>query len=381
MSRPSHPESFQARFLESVGLSRALLFGVGGGLLILALLAALLPTRFFGSIVRFVGLLLLGSAALKSSQFLFRRLSPAQERRSFLFIAAQVVLDAGLGLLLLNHREFSVGALALLFGLLFLGEGLIIAGMALKAPVVRTRLLLAATAAVIGGVGVAVLLHRVDPVRWAGALVGLKLFLFGLTLVSIAAFSPRRGAPLIYQSIITPEVAELYSVYFGAAFHLGVYIGDGEVVHYLDDNHVHRVTWDQFLEGRCPNHQVYPDLPRVPPEQVVEVALSEVGKEYPYNLLRFNCEHFAIFCKSGGTTHFSKFAQIPISLRNVAVHPFVGLVAELNTRIVEYLAFHLGGPSGRKLSLQIRRIGSTVTAWLLTRGARATKTEGVREQR
>jgi hypothetical protein len=41
------------------------------------------------------------------------------------------------------------------------------------------------------------------------------------------------------------------------------------------------------------------------------------------------------------------------------------MVAELNTRAVEWLAFHLGGPSGKRLSLAIRRIGSTVTMWLV----------------
>jgi len=41
------------------------------------------------------------------------------------------------------------------------------------------------------------------------------------------------------------------------------------------------------------------------------------------------------------------------------------VVAELNTRIVEWLAFHLGGPAGKWLFLAIRRIGSTVTRWLM----------------
>ncbi len=373
-SKPEPEDSFQARFVESVGLSRGLLLTVGLGLLVLGGIALAIPARLFGSLIRVIGVVLLGSAALKASQLILRRLEPGQNRRSFLLIVAQAGLDAGLGLLLLNHRELSVGVVAGLFGLLFLLEGFIIGAMALKAPVVRSRILLAVSAAAIGGIGLAVIFRLVDPVQWAGALVGLKLGLFGLVLVSISAFSPSRGAPQIYEAIVTPEVAELYSVYFGAAFHLGVYIGDNEVVHYLDDNHVHRVSWEQFLEGRSPNRQLYPDLPPVPAERVVEVALSEVGKEYPYSLLKFNCEHFAIFCKSGGTTNFSNYAQIPVSLRNVAVHPFIGLVVEMNTRITEFLAFHLGGPSGRKLSLEIRKLGSTVTAWLLTRGGMAEPT-------
>ncbi|HKI20177.1 MAG TPA: hypothetical protein VKA15_19970 [Isosphaeraceae bacterium] len=46
-------------------------------------------------------------------------------------------------------------------------------------------------------------------------------------------------------------------------------------------------------------------------------------------------------------------------------NPWRVVVAELNTRIVEWLAFHLGGPAGKWLFLAIRRIGSTVTRWLM----------------
>jgi hypothetical protein len=114
-----------------------------------------------------------------------------------------------------------------------------------------------------------------------------------------------------------------------------------------------------------PQHWTYPDLPVVPVDQIVRTALAEVGKTYSYNLLTFNCEHFAIYCKSGGRVKTSEFAQVPASMESVRKHPWRGMVAELNTRAVEWLAFHLGGPSGKQLSLAIRRIGSTVTMWLM----------------
>ena len=121
-----------------------------------------------------------------------------------------------------------------------------------------------------------------------------------------------------------PETGELYAVYFGTAFHLGVFIGNGEIVHYLNDNHVYRVTWEQFLENRVPQHWTYPDLEPVPVETIVATALSEVGKTYPYNLLTFNCENFAIFCKSGGKTKYSKYAQVASGVETVAAHPLIG---------------------------------------------------------
>jgi hypothetical protein len=101
---------------------------------------------------------------------------------------------------------------------------------------------------------------------------------------------------------------------------------------------------------------------------VIATALSEVGKTYPYNLLTFNCENFAIYCKSGGKTYRSKYAQIAGSVANVRKHPWLGMVAELNTRGVEWLAFQFGGPAGKHLSLTIRRVGSAVTAWLVDPG-------------
>ena len=104
-------------------------------------------------------------------------------------------------------------------------------------------------------------------------------------------------------------------------------------------------------------------------EVVIQTAPAEVGKTYPYNLLTFNCEHFAVFCKSGGATRSSKFAQIAASLEDVAAHPVRGMIAEWNTRVVEWLAFHLGGASGKRLSLAIRRFGSAVTAALLKPGS------------
>ena len=193
--------------------------------------------------------------------------------------------------------------------------------------------------------------------------------MFGTTLTWIAVRAVRSDSSLLYEADMpAAETGELYAVYFGTAFHLGVSIGNGEIVHYLNDNHVYRVTWEQFLENRTPQHWTYPDLPPVPVQTVVDTALSEVGKTYPYSLLRFNCENFAIYCKSGGATRSSEYAQVASGVETVQAHPLLGLVAELNTRTVEWLAFHYGGPAGKQLSLAIRRVGAAVTNWLLAAG-------------
>jgi hypothetical protein len=40
----------------------------------------------------------------------------------------------------------------------------------------------------------------------------------------------------------------------------------------------------------------------------------------------------------------------------------------LSTRVVEWLAFHFGGPAGKKLSLTIPGLGAAVTSWLIVIG-------------
>jgi Lecithin retinol acyltransferase len=277
-----------------------------------------------------------------------------------------------MGVLLMNHLRASEGVVTSVFGLLFLFEGLVLLYMALRSPTAQSRRILSVIGVVDAGIGLVISTRLVDePLGWAGVFVGLKLMTFGGTLIWIAWRALRSDSSLVYEAVTpTPEVGGLYAVYFGTAFHLGVFIGDGEVVNYLNDDHVYRVTWDEFLRGRIPEHWTYPDLAPVPAEVVVRTALAEVGKTYPYKLLTCNCEHFAVFCKSGGTTRHSRYAQIAGGVAGVQTHPFLGTIAELNTRIVEWLAFHFGGPSGKRISLAIRRIGAVVTNWLVTSGGR-----------
>ena len=351
--------------------SRWLLIAVGAGCLLLGGLAIWHPQSLFMTVVRFTGWLLIGSAAFKVLP-LFSG-GGRIRARGLALIALQVALDVAVALLLLNHKLFTADVLCALLGLLFAGEGTILFTLGLKAPTVHTRLVLWLSALILLGLGGTIVIPwKGDRLVLAGLLIGVKLIVFGGALVAIGLATRKLDSASIYEEpIVLPEPAELYAVYFGAAFHLGVALDDGSIVHYLDDNHVHHVSWDTFLEGRTPQHWSYPDLPPVAPEEVQRVALAEVGKTYPYSLLSHNCEHFAIYCKSGGATRSSKYAQVQASLENVKAHPLLGLAAEANTRIVEYLAFHLGGPSGRKLSLEIRRIGSLVTAWLVSRASAA----------
>ena len=61
----------------------------------------------------------------------------------------------------------------------------------------------------------------------------------------------------------------------------------------------------------------------------------------------FLSAEIGVYCKSGGTTKFSRYAQVAIGVETVKAHPLIGLAAEFNTRLIEWLAFHFGGPAGR----------------------------------
>ncbi len=367
MGRDGKLTELELRIEQQFGLRRGVLLAVGLGCVALGLVSAFLPLKLYRSLIKLVAGLLFGSAAIKAFQLIPGRAEANTRRRSWPAVLCQIALDVAMGVLLVQQWETSIVVLTILLGLMFAAEGLVLLYMALRAPSARSRTLLVLCGLAAIGIGLAEIFGWVsDPLAWAGVFVGIKLINFGGSLAWIGWKALRSDTALLYEAEpLVPEVGELYAVYFGTAFHLGVYIGSGEVVHYLNDNHVYRVPWSEFLADRVPSHWVYPDLPPVPVETVIRTALAEVGNMYPYNLLTFNCEHFAVYCKSGGTTRVSRYAQVASGVTSVADHPIRGLIAEINTRAVEWLAYQVGGAYGKTLSLKIRRLGAAVTTWLL----------------
>ena len=110
--------------------------------------------------------------------------------------------------------------------------------------------------------------------------------------------------------------------------HFAVYAGDGRVIHFAADGrdfgqaYIHEVPISEFLEGQsdffvldfsCAHVELdgdtttlpYDDLPRIySAEETLERARSVIGdNEHGFNkhydLVSNNCEHFAIWCKTG----------------------------------------------------------------------------------
>ncbi len=348
---------------ERYGVNRGLILAVGLGCVALGVVAVALPLQLFGGMIRLLGGLLLAAGGLKALQLLLGRRSESSLKRGWPAILGQVAIDLAMGGVLIVDWKGSTHVMVLALGVLFLVEGGILLFVGFRSPSWRSLVSLGICGAFTLAVGAVLLLGLVEnPLRWAGVLVGIKLIAFGLTMMGISLTSSRQESSLVYGTDpIEPEAGNLYAVYFGTAFHLGVYLGGDRVVHYLNDNHVYKVTWKEFLAGRYPLLWTYPDIPPEPLEVIEATALAEVGKTYPYNLLTFNCENFAIFCRSGGKTKTSIYAQTTGGVTTVELHPLVGAVAELNLRAAEWLAFQFGVTWGKRMSLTVRRLGASVT--------------------
>jgi hypothetical protein len=84
--------------------------------------------------------------------------------------------------------------------------------------------------------------------------------------------------------------------------HHGISCGDGTVIHHPGGLHtksnsaISRTSIVNFGNGR--DIFIFPHTTGDPPNVVVERAESKVG-EAGYNLFNNNCEHFAVWCKTG----------------------------------------------------------------------------------
>jgi Lecithin retinol acyltransferase len=88
----------------------------------------------------------------------------------------------------------------------------------------------------------------------------------------------------------------------GAYVHHGIYVGNGQVVHYgglvrgLRAGPIEAVSVEQFTQGR-PLRVLF-ESSRFSSAEIVQRALSRVGEDR-YRVLTNNCEHFCEWCVRG----------------------------------------------------------------------------------
>ena len=90
--------------------------------------------------------------------------------------------------------------------------------------------------------------------------------------------------------------SHLVSSRFGYTHH-GIYVGNGEVVHYLLDEGVTLTDLEEFSCGNAVRVRTHPGAP-YSGEECARRALSRLGED-EYNLVFNNCEHFATWCATG----------------------------------------------------------------------------------
>lgn len=343
----------------------------GVGCLFLGCVSSLAPTGLAYSLRWVLGLQLVGLSILTAVPWLLGRVRQGKRVHGALPVATQTSVSLALGAAFLSPSSVAVGLLAsLLFAGLVVDGSIQLWLAARRGPISGHLGLLVSGAVTLGVAGWAALVDRARFWASIGPLIGLRLTVFGLALLWMARSARRHGHPSVYGSAPfrfggARVLGEAYAVFIGNAFHLGVYVGDGQVVDFRNDEQVYLTGWDDFVLGRRPVRWEYPDLPRHPPEAVVQYARSQVGIPRPYGLFTYNCEHFVIECKSLGSTTRSRYAQMGLAESLFGAYPVLAAVVEVHTRFLGWLAYLLGGRFGRRLSLVTRFLGASMATALL----------------
>jgi hypothetical protein len=345
-----------------------LLGGVGCALLGLA--SIFRPPLVFASLRWGIGLQLVALGLLTFGPWLLGRSREGRRVHGGLPVFLQAAVATGLGAAFLSPRTVSGPVLATLVWV-----GLVVDGGVQLFIAFRRRWTAHLVLGMSGllSLGIALWVAVVDRARfWAfiGPLLGVKVVVFGLALLGLA-WSARDRASGVYGSAPfrfggVRREGDAFAVYIGNAFHLGIYVGDDQVVDFRNDHRVHLCAWDDFLLGRRPVRWDYPDLEPESPGDVARFARAQAGTRRTYDFLGFNCEHFAIWCKSLGKTTGSRFAQMGLAESLLQSYPLLGSVVEVHTRFLGWLAYLLGGRAGQRLSLATRFVGARIAYWMLT---------------
>ena len=363
------------RLKQSFRADRAVTAASAIVLMLLGAAAALVPYTLFNSARWVVGWILLAAGILQIIEALGRRGLWAW--LAALFVAA---VDIILGVALVNEAGLPLRVLIWLFGGLFILDGALQLGFALKLKALTTRLWLVAGGSVAVFAGLLIIFQFANfTLALVGWLVGIKLALLGATLLTIlrhsktaASMTPREMPAQTLRRI----PGAVYAAYFGGAFHTGLYIGHNEVVDHMFTKKVRRVGWEKFANGRPVQMWEYPDLKLVPKEKIIETALKFVHQELPFNLITNNCEHFAIYCLTGGKTTYSKYAQNHSGLEAARLSPILGPFIAVFMRIIEYAVYKFGGFLGKRASLRLRKTNALLNQWIIeqTRRGQSPKT-------
>lgn len=93
-------------------------------------------------------------------------------------------------------------------------------------------------------------------------------------------------------------------------YHHGIYIGNGEIVHFFGDDEfdiysknltIKKTTFELFSNNKITELKIYTENETsllLPKEEILKNAIDSIGQNN-YDILFNNCEHFANFCTFG----------------------------------------------------------------------------------
>ena len=118
---------------------------------------------------------------------------------------------------------------------------------------------------------------------------------------------------------------------FGMADHHGIYVGGEQVIHFSGEvtnpgeATIRLDSLAKFSDGRQPEVADYSGILTFPPGKVVRRARSRLGED-GYSLTMNNCEHFALWCKTG--KHESLQVKSAPGLLNLVISPIETILYE-----------------------------------------------------
>ncbi|XP_072887665.1 lecithin retinol acyltransferase-like, partial [Hemitrygon akajei] len=160
----------------------------------------------------------------------------------------------------------------------------------------------------------------------------------------------RYGINISYQPSPHPQPGDLIQIFRSVYKHWAIYIGGGDVVHLTSDGATVDVSYGyssstaiavvkkqplDTVVGNdrwCINNKSDKILEPFPPDEIVERAISKIGKRKRYKLLEANCEHFVNFVRYGINISYQKSDYQFIGLTDVGCKAVVA-VTPLNQLI------------------------------------------------
>ena len=369
MSFESATPEHSSRFIRVIILISSLIVGLVG-------LATCIAPKWIATELVYIFAAILLSVGLIQALMLIGFFQQQRRGRSSYLIATSAILHCSIAAALCYFRSVSVTAITLIFLTLISLESVLLLYFGARIVNAPARCWM-----ILGGllslcVAAVSIFHfgRPEWATWIAYLLGAKLLSIAILLAYVGLLTSDEDIALAFSHNTlhrqAPVVGSIYAVFYGPAFHCGIAVEDQKVVDFLNDCKVRYITWEEFLLGRKAIALDHPDIVPGSAEEISQFATSLAGRTAPYDGLHFNCENFAILCRSLGKTHTSRFTQVLVGKEMLLQHPWLGSTLQALNRGLSWSLYGMGGPIGKKVAFFFVWLTNRVSDWLIVRPLR-----------